>query len=106
MRNITHKRCAMYGVKYELDEMMSASTFSRNMNKVSELLEKMKRVVVLRNNKPEMVVLPIEDYEFMQSLADMVEHLEIAKMVKARRPEKTYTLDDVMAENGLSRDGE
>jgi len=28
----------MYGVKYEIDEMMSASQFSRNMNKVAELL--------------------------------------------------------------------
>jgi len=94
----------MYGVKYELDEMMSASTFSRNMNKVSELLKKMKRVVVLRNNKPEMVVLPVEDYEFMKSLADLVEHLEIAKLIEERRSEKTFTLDEVLEEHGLNTD--
>jgi PHD/YefM family antitoxin component YafN of YafNO toxin-antitoxin module len=93
----------MYGVKYELDEMMSASSFSRNMNKVSELLEKMKRVVVLRNNKPEMVVLPIEEYEFMKSLADLVEHQDIAKMIEKRKSEETTTLDELIAKNGLTR---
>ena len=94
----------MYGVKYELDEMMSASTFSRNMNKVSDMLAKMKRVVVLRNNNPEMVVLPIEEYEFMKSLADLAEHKEIAELIKNRRSEKSYSLDSVLAENGLSAD--
>jgi hypothetical protein len=39
----------MYGVKYEIDEMMSASAFSRNMNKVSELLATMKRVEINHN---------------------------------------------------------
>jgi PHD/YefM family antitoxin component YafN of YafNO toxin-antitoxin module len=92
----------MYGVKYELDEMMSASTFSRNMNRVSELLDKMRRVVVLRNNNPEMVVLPVEEYELMKSVMDLAEHMEIAKLVEERSSEETFTIDEVLAENGLS----
>lgn len=64
------------------------------MNKVSELFEKMKRVVVLR----------IEDYEFMKSLADLAEHYEIEKLVENRKSEEAFTLDEVLAEKGLSRD--
>ncbi|TCK59867.1 type II toxin-antitoxin system Phd/YefM family antitoxin [Seleniivibrio woodruffii] len=91
----------MYGVKYEIDEMMSASSFSRNMNKVSELLETMKRVVVLRNNTPEMVVLPIAEYEHIKALADLAEHLEIAHLIEKRKEEKYHSLEDVLKENGL-----
>jgi len=94
----------MYGVKYELDEMMSASTFSRNMNKVSKLLETMKRVVVLRNNKPEMVVFPVEEYELMKSVMDLAEHMEIVKLIEERRKEETFTLDEVLAKNGITAD--
>lgn len=97
LRIIIRMRCRMYGVKYEIDEMMSSSTFSRNMNKVSELLEKMNRVVVLRNNSPEMVVLPIEEYERIKALADLAEHLEIAKLIETRKSEKQFDLEDVLA---------
>ena len=54
----------------------------------------MKRVVVLR----------IEDYEFMKSLADLAEHYEIEKLVENRKSEEAFTLDEVLAEKGLSRD--
>jgi PHD/YefM family antitoxin component YafN of YafNO toxin-antitoxin module len=94
----------MSAVRYELSEMMSASSFSRNMNKVSELLDKMRRVVVLRNNNPEMVVLPVEEYELMKSVMDIAEHLEIAKLIDERRTEKSFSLDDVLAENGVAID--
>lgn len=91
----------MYGVKYEIDEMMSASAFSRNMNKVSELLATMKRVVVLRNNSPEMVVLPIEEYEHIKALADLAEHLEIAHMIESRKNDNYHSLDDSLNEEGI-----
>jgi len=91
----------MYGVKYELDEMMSSSSFSRNMNKVAELLKEKNRVVVLRNNNPEMVVLPVDEYELMKSVMDLAEHLEIAKMVEERKDEKRIPLDDALKEFDL-----
>lgn len=81
----------MYGVKYEIDEMMSASAFSRNMNKVSELLATMKRVVVL----------PIEEYEHIKALADLAEHLEIAHMIESRKNDNYHSLDDILNEEGI-----
>ncbi|WP_022851390.1 type II toxin-antitoxin system Phd/YefM family antitoxin [Limisalsivibrio acetivorans] len=94
----------MGSVKYELSEMMSASSFSRNMSKVSELLDTMRRVVVLRNNTPEMVVLPVEDYELMKSIMDLAEHLEIAKLIEERRSEQSFSLDEVLDDEGIAVD--
>jgi PHD/YefM family antitoxin component YafN of YafNO toxin-antitoxin module len=91
----------MYGVKYELEEMMSASSFSRNMNKVAEILRDKNRVVVLRNNNPEMVVLPVEEYEMMKSVMDLAEHIEIARLIDERKNSEMIPLDKALKRIGL-----
>ncbi|MGE4497580.1 MAG: hypothetical protein AB7E48_06840 [Deferribacterales bacterium] len=91
----------MYGVKYELNEMMSASSFSRNMNKVAELLRDKNRVVVLRNNNPEMIVLPVQEYELMKSVMDLAEHVEIAQLIEERKNSKKVPLDEALKRLGL-----
>ncbi|QAR32036.1 hypothetical protein EP073_01045 [Geovibrio thiophilus] len=101
MRNIVCKRCSMYGVKYELNEMMSASSFSRNMNKVADLLRDKNRVVVLRNNNPEMIVLPVQEYELMKSVMDLAEHVEIAQLIEERKNSEKVPLDEALKRLGL-----
>ncbi|WP_265820969.1 hypothetical protein [Geovibrio ferrireducens] len=91
----------MYGVKYELNEMMSASSFSRNMNKVAELLRDKNRVVVLRNNNPEMIVLPVQEYELMKSVMDLAEHVEIAQLIEERKNSEKVPLDEALKRLGL-----
>ncbi len=91
----------MYGVKYELNEMMSASSFSRNMNKVAELLRDKNRVVVLRNNNPEMIVLPVQEYELMKSVMDLAEHVEIAQLIEERKNSEKIPLDEALKRLGL-----
>ncbi|MCD8492567.1 MAG: type II toxin-antitoxin system Phd/YefM family antitoxin [Geovibrio sp.] len=91
----------MYGVKYELNEMMSASSFSRNMNKVADLLRDKNRVVVLRNNNPEMIVLPVQEYELMKSVMDLAEHVEIAQLIEERKNSEKVPLDEALKRLGL-----
>jgi hypothetical protein len=48
------------------------------------------------------VIIPSEVWE---ALKDIAEHMEIYELVQARRDQPAvHTLDDVLAEEGLSRD--
>ncbi len=48
------------------------------------------------------VIIPSEVWE---ALKDIAEHIEIYELVQARRDQSAiHTLDDVLAEEGLSRD--
>jgi hypothetical protein len=88
----------MSDMEYELDEMMPASKFSSSINKVYELLETKKRVVLLRNNVPDMVVLPVQEYELMKSIVDLVEHMDIGQLIQDRHCDKTRPLDDILSD--------
>lgn len=44
------------------------------------------KIAIVRHNKPEAVILPIGDYERMKAIDEMVEHIEIEKIIKEREP--------------------
>jgi hypothetical protein len=62
---------------------------------------------VLRKNRLEAVILPIEEYERIRKLADLMEHLQLYNLIKER--EKTsideyVDFEQVLSEHGLGRD--
>ena len=63
----------------------------------------------MRKNKLEAVILSIDEYERIQELADLIEHLQIFKTIEKRKatPVEAYVdFEQVLAEHGLSIDDE
>jgi len=55
-----------------------------------------RRVVVLNNNQVEAVIVPVDDYEKMAEALDLLEHMEIHRLVTQRshkKGEKIVTLE-------------
>ena len=64
------------------------------------------KLAIMRNNKPEAVIVPVDEYEKMKELYEYAERLAILETVEARRktPKLEYiSFDDVLKEAGLSR---
>ena len=94
---------------YTKEELMSSTDIVRNFSSVLDSIKKQKKakIAVLRKNKLEAVILPIEEYERIRELADLMEHLKLYKLIKER--EKTpideyLDFEQVLSEHGLGRD--
>ena len=94
---------------YTKEELMSSTDIVRNFSSVLDSIKKQKKakIAVLRKNKLEAVILPIEEYERIRELADLMEHLQLYKLIKER--EKTpideyLDFEQVLSEHGLGRD--
>ena len=50
----------------------------------------------------EAVILPVEEYEKIQEMAEWIELKEIAEILRKRKgSKKTYSLGEVLAESGI-----
>ena len=74
-------------VAFKKEEILSASRVARSFGKVLTDLkvQNRRRVVVLKNNQVEAVIVPIDDYEQMAEALALLEHMEIYQVVKRRR---------------------
>lgn len=77
-------------VAFKKDEILSASRVARSFGKVLTDLkaQNRRRVVVLKNNQVEAVIVPIDDYEKMAEAFALLEHMEIYQLVKRRDRKK------------------
>ena len=77
-------------VAYKKDEILSASRVARSFGKVLTDLKAQhrRRVVVLKNNQVEAVIVPVDDYEKMAEALALLEHMEIYRVVKQRSRKK------------------
>ena len=93
-------------VAYKKDEILSASRVARSFGQVlADLSGKRSRVVVVKNNHLEAILLPIEDYETMAEALAILEHLEIYRLVRKRKSKKrpnAISLDALLKEQGLA----
>ena len=89
---------------YSRTEMISASEIARRYGQISKKIKTSHhaRIVVIKNNKPDHVILDIDEYEFLQDFYDTMEHLEIAKLIKERRISKTIPLKKILDTLGIS----
>ncbi len=91
-------------IAYAKDEIIPVTQIARNLSEILNKLKigKLKKVAIAKNNRLESVILPIEEYEILQEVYDLVEHMEIYKLVKER--EKTdinefIPFEEIMKEN-------
>lgn len=96
-------------IAYTRDEIISATDLARNVSgTLSSIVKHTKeKVAISKNNKLEAVIIDIEEYERLKEAYDLMERLEIAKIVEERRktPKSEYRNGDEVLKNlGLSLD--
>lgn len=93
-------------IAYTRDEIIPATEVARNFSSVfKSLVDGAKeKIAIAKNNKLELVVLPIEEYERLKDIADLAEHIEIYKIVTERTAKDTgirIGLNDMMNRVGV-----
>ncbi|SFV75112.1 hypothetical protein MNB_SM-3-1201 [hydrothermal vent metagenome] len=71
-------------VKYAKDEMVGITELGKSLgNYLDKITSHMfDKIAIIRRNKPEAVILPIEEYELLQSIYDRVEQKEIEAILQ------------------------
>ncbi len=92
---------------YARDEMVSVTEivkgFKANLEKVTG--HAVEKLAIMRNNKPEAVIVPVDEYEKMKELYDYAERLSIFETVQKRRNSgKLIPFDEVLKRAGLTHD--
>ncbi len=70
--------------KFDLRQMVPISELHRKLGEISEKVTK-QDVLVLKNNKPEFIIVAPDKYEQFINALDMIEQLDIYDTVKKRR---------------------
>jgi len=96
-------------VAYTRDEIISATDLARNVSStLSSIVSHTKeKVAISKNNKLEAVIIDIEEYERLKEAYELMEHVEIAKIVEERQktPKKNYmTLEEAAKKFGIDID--
>jgi len=94
-------------IQYTKEELISSTTISRNLSEILNNLSKKKidKVAVMRNNKIEAIILPIDLYENIINNNDIIEHIELYNIIKQREKNPEYIdFDSILKESGLTID--
>ena len=91
-------------IAYMKEEIMPVTRIARNLHEILNKLKrrKLRKVAISRNNTLESVILPVEEYEMLQEVYDLAEHMDIYKLVKEREDtglEEFIPLEQVLKEN-------
>ena len=89
-------------VTFTKDEIISSTVVSRSFSSILNKLKehKLEKIGVLRNNEMEVIILPVQEYELMQSLLEQDEYKNIYSSIKER--EQTPIEDYISFESILS----
>ncbi|MDX9814133.1 MAG: type II toxin-antitoxin system Phd/YefM family antitoxin [Sulfurimonas sp.] len=90
-------------VSYTQKEMVGITELGKSLSgfidKVSS--KAVEKLVIIKHNKPEAVILSVDEYERMKEFQDFLENLEIAQIIKERvldkkEPIKMYSYEEMM----------
>ena len=76
-------------IKTELGSIVSATELVKNFAKVREQAKKGTNLIIFKNNKPDLAVLDIANYEKLLQMAEQYEDLQIRQII-----EEWYKNDD------------
>ncbi len=89
-------------VAYRRDEIISATELARNVSKTLNSITRheKEKIAISKNNRLEAVVIGIEEYERLKEAHDLMEHIEIAKIIEERSktPQSKYLSMEKLAE--------
>ncbi|MGE4398707.1 MAG: prevent-host-death protein [Campylobacterales bacterium] len=91
---------------YARDEIVPATEVARSFSAIYKSIveHKKEKIAVSKNNKLELVMLPIDEYERMRAAQELLEHIEIYRIVKEREGQPTIPFEDVMKRFGITED--
>ncbi|MGY5268777.1 type II toxin-antitoxin system Phd/YefM family antitoxin [Paraclostridium bifermentans] len=84
------------------NNMVSASDVSKNFGKVSKQVKDESYILVIKNNKPDTVLM---DFEYFNNIMDTLNHLEdqhLLELIEERKSQvnqKGFSLDDLRKRN-------
>lgn len=88
---------------FKIDQFVSITDVQRKIGEVTARLKE-EDVVVLRNNKPDFVLVNVDSYKAMREALDFVEHYEIYETIRERQDKKDAVISSSqMAERLLKR---
>ena len=93
-------------VTFARNEIVSSSQFVRNFATFLQRMTKSndEKIAVVKNNQMQAVMIPIDEYERLKTLAELAEQESIYKTVQSRKntPSAEYvSYDDAMKMAGL-----
>ena len=89
----------------EINKFVSSTEWARNFSKYLDKVKEEGELYIIKNSKPEAVVLDVEEYNRLIKLADLVEDIEIAAMIEKRKDLKVkYSLSDVVKKLRFTED--
>ena len=96
-------------VAYSRDEIISVTDLARNISATlnSVVKQTKEKIAISKNNKLEAVIIDIEEYERLREAYELMEDMEIAKLVEERRklPNSKYiTLEESAKHFGINLD--
>jgi len=70
-------------VKYAKDEMVGITELGKSLGSYLDKVttHMFSKIAIIRRNKPEAVIIPIEEYELLQSAYDRLEQKEIETLL-------------------------
>ncbi len=73
-------------VAYTKQEMVGIMELSKSLNSFIEKItsHSIEKLAIINNNKPEVVILPIQEYEKMKEAQEYLENLEILEVIQHR----------------------
>lgn len=73
-------------VTYAKEEMVGVTELGKSLGSYLDKVvsNPFNKIVIIRHNKPEAIMIPISEYEHMRAAADYLEEIEIAGMLKER----------------------
>lgn len=76
----------MGSVMFKKEELVSSTKMVKNFGSFLKQLrdEMVDKFAILRNNEIEAVVIPIDEYERVQKIAEFMEHIDIYSLIKER----------------------
>ena len=89
-------------VAYKRDEMVGITQLSKSLGKYLDkvIANPFNKIAIIRRNEPEAVIVPIKEYEYMKEASEILEDMQIAKMIDERvnnrkEPVKYLNMDDM-----------
>lgn len=81
-------------ITFTKDEIIPSTKISRNLGAILNKLKRnqLDKIVIMRNNEMEAIILSYEEYEIMKDIIEKKEYNEIYKTIKERKktPETEY----------------
>lgn len=84
----------------ERDCIVSSSEIVKNFSKFRKKAKEGRDLVIFKNNKPDLALIDINEYESLKELANIIEHYDIKRIIEERKAKDDgvrYSLSDVKA---------